>query len=306
VAEEDDMATPVDDNQTTPSDSAAQRRSTGAVVSFVSVVVAGILLLGTGYYAYTTRGILDSRLADLDEGLNRRLAEQIQGIRRDTASLTTDIAAVTERATSAAHEAGAARELGTALKRAHDRTARTVGTQAADIKAIQQAARTLETQMTARIEAVSTEVRQVAGGLSGTRNDVADNRRQIMALKTEVGTQVANNTKAVAELQRVGEREWLEFDVVKSSRPASPKVANVRIQLAKTDVRKGKYDVVLHFDDRQIERKDRTIGEPVQFLVGPERQRYELVVTDMERDRIRGYLSVSSVGAIRTKQVAVR
>ena len=36
-----------------------------------------------------------------------------------------------------------------------------------------------------------------------------------------------------------------------------------------------------------------TIGEPVQFLVGPERQRYELVVTDVDRDRIRGYLSVA-------------
>ena len=55
------------------------------------------------------------------------------------------------------------------------------------------------------------------------------------------------------------------------------------------------------------DQRDRSLPrEPVQFLAGPERQRHELVVTDMERDRIRGYLSVSTVGAIQARQVAVR
>jgi chromosome segregation ATPase len=244
-------------------------------------------------------------LADLDERFDARLAEQIQGVRKDAASLTTDLAAATARAEAAAHQADAASALARTLKRAQDRTAHTVTTQTADINAMQQALATLSTDMTARNTSVLSEVSRVASGLTDARNDVADNRRQIAALKTEVGEQIAGNTRAVAELRRLGEQQQFEVDVLKSSRPESPKVADVRIQLTKADVRKARYDVILHFDDRQIERKDLTLGEPVQFLVGPERRRYELVVTDVERDRIRGYLSVSNAGAIGAR-LAVR
>ena len=227
-------------------------------------------------------------------------------MRQHTAALTTDIAAASERAEGAVHATEAVNELGRSLKRAHDRTARTVTTQAAEITAMQQAAATFATDMTARVAGVSTEVNKVASGLASAGNDVASNRQQITALKAEVTPQIANNTKAVAELRRLGERESFEFDVRKSSTPPAATLAGVRIQLTKTDVRKGKYEMVLHVDDRQIEKKDRTIGEPVQFLVGPERQRYELVVTAVERDRIRGYLTVARAGAVGTDRVAVR
>jgi len=296
------MALPVDDNQSTASENTARRRSIGAALGLVA---AGVLILGTGYYAYTARSDFESRIADLDQSYSARLAEQIHAIREETSALTTDVAAVTKGLEDVTRETDAARVFARALKRADDRTASTLTTQTADITAIRHDAAMLATDMATRIDSVSTELNKVAGGLAGARNDVGDNRRQITALKAEVGEQIANNTRAVAELRRLGEHQWFEFDVLKSSRPASPRVADVRIQLAKTDVRKAKYDVVLHFDDRQIERKDLTIGEPVQFLVGSERRRYELVVTDMERDRIRGYLSVSNVGAIGTKQVAV-
>jgi chromosome segregation ATPase len=297
------MAQPVDDNQTTASENTARRRTVGAALGLVA---AGVLILGGSYYAYTTRSAMESRLADLDERFNARLAEEIQGMRQYAATLTTDIAAASERAEGAVRETEAVNELGRSLKRAHDRTARTVTAQATDIKAIQQASTTLATDMTTRIAGVSAEVNKVAAGLASAGNDVADNRRQITALKAVVTPQIANNTKAVAELRRLGERELFEFDVRKSSTPPAATVADVRIRLTKTDVRKGKYEMVLHVDDRQIEKKDRTIGEPVQFLVGPERQRYELVVTDVDRDRIRGYLSVARAGADGTIRVAVR
>lgn len=297
------MAQPVDDNQTTASENRAPRRNVAAVLGLVA---AGVLILGGSYYAYTTRSAMELRLADLDERFNARLAEEIQGIRRHTATLTTDIAAASERAEEAVRETEAVNELGRSLKRAHDRTARTVTAQAAEIKAIQHSSATLATDMTTRIAGVSTEVNKVAAGLASAGNNVADNRRQITALKAEITPQIAVNTKAVAELRRLGERESFEFDVRKSSTLSAATVADVRIQLTKTDVRKSEYEMVLHVDDRQIEKKDRTIGEPVQFLVGPERRRYELVVTDVDRDRIRGYLSVARAGAGRTTRVAVR
>ena len=297
------MTQPVDDNQMTTAESPVRRRNAGAVLG---LVIAAALILSSGYYAYTTRSALESRLADLNQQFDARLADEIEGMRQHTAMMTTDIAAVGERVDGAAREAEAATELGRTLKRAHDRTARMVTAQAADIKAVQDAAATQAADTVSRIGGVSAEVGRVASGLADARNDAGEIRLQMAAMKAEVGNQIAGNTKAVAELRRLGARESFEFDVSKSSASAASRVGDVRIQLTKTDVRKGKYDLVLHVDDRQVERKDLTIGEPVQFLAGPERQRHELVVTDMERDRIRGYLSVSTVGAIQASQVAVR
>ena len=95
-------------------------------------------------------------------------------------------------------ETEAVNELGRSLKRAHDRTARTVTTQAADIKAIQQAAATLATDMTTRIAGVSTEVNKVAGGLASAGNDVADNRRDRIRGYLSVARAGAIRTNQVA------------------------------------------------------------------------------------------------------------
>src|SRR5687767_4304286 len=72
VTKEDDMAQPVDDTQGTASENPARRRNVGAALG---LVVAGVLILGGSYYAYTTRSAMESRLADLDERFNARLAE---------------------------------------------------------------------------------------------------------------------------------------------------------------------------------------------------------------------------------------
>jgi hypothetical protein len=45
-------------------------------------------------------------------------------------------------------------------------------------------------------------------------------------------------------------------------------------------------------DDNQLEKKDRTINEPVQFLVGRNRVRYELVINWVKKDSVGGYLSI--------------
>ena len=50
-------------------------------------------------------------------------------------------------------------------------------------------------------------------------------------------------------------------------------------------------DVVINADDNAILKKDRTANEPVTFLVGRDRVRYEFVVNSVDKNRIRGYMS---------------
>ena len=68
-------------------------------------------------------------------------------------------------------------------------------------------------------------------------------------------------------------------------------MGDVLVQLKKTDVKKQKFDVVINADDSSILKKDRTANEPVTFMVGSDRLRYEFVVNSVDKDRIRGYMS---------------
>jgi hypothetical protein len=48
-------------------------------------------------------------------------------------------------------------------------------------------------------------------------------------------------------------------------------------------------------DDKRVEKRDRSINEPVQFYVSRARQPYEIVVNEVQKDRVVGYLAVPKV-----------
>jgi hypothetical protein len=49
--------------------------------------------------------------------------------------------------------------------------------------------------------------------------------------------------------------------------------------------------VDVYADDKLIEKKDKTVDEPVQFYVRGARAPYELVVFEATKDTIKGYVS---------------
>ena len=49
--------------------------------------------------------------------------------------------------------------------------------------------------------------------------------------------------------------------------------------------------MIIQADDNRLEKKDRATNEPVTFLVGRDKLRYEFVVNSVDKDRIRGYVS---------------
>ena len=65
------------------------------------------------------------------------------------------------------------------------------------------------------------------------------------------------------------------------------------MSLNKADQKKSKYTMTVLADDKSIEKKDKTAGEPVQFYVkGSSHQApYEIVVFEVNKNQITGYLS---------------
>jgi len=95
---------------------------------------------------------------------------------------------------------------------------------------------------------------------------------------------VARNHDDLEDLKRRGDRNYYEFNIKRAKN--AQRVGPIQINLNKTDPKKSKYTMTLVADDRQIEKKDKTSGEPVQFYVGSSRSMpYEIVVFTVARTR---------------------
>ncbi len=57
------------------------------------------------------------------------------------------------------------------------------------------------------------------------------------------------------------------------------------------NVKQGYYDVVLMVDDRQLEKKHVNLYEPLMLTLGDRPQPLELVVNQINKDQVKGYVS---------------
>lgn len=141
-----------------------------------------------------------------------------------------------------------------------------------------------------RFGAVNADVSQVKTDVEATRKALEGARREIVDVRATLTQQIARNKDELKQLRLKGERNFYEFDIQKKKGFAL--VGDIRIGVTKTNRRRQRYNVRIVVDDSTLEKKRRTINEPVQFLVGPTKLRYELVVNEVRRNRIIGYLSV--------------
>jgi hypothetical protein len=69
-------------------------------------------------------------------------------------------------------------------------------------------------------------------------------------------------------------------------------VGTVSLQLKKADVKKSRFTLSVFADDKQYEKKDRNVNEPLQFYSGKDPGLYEIVVNTVNsKNQVTGYLS---------------
>jgi len=167
---------------------------------------------------------------------------------------------------------------------------------ATEITSLKQATNSAQSNITA----VSTEVKQVRTEVANTQSQL---ERTIADLKRTTGDMgvmsglIATNSREIDALKQLGDRNYIEFTLYKRKDPI--KLADISILLKKADVKANRYTLELQVDDRKIEKKDRAANEPVQFYVGRNRQPYELVVNEVGKDQIVGYLATPKAPASR-------
>jgi len=139
---------------------------------------------------------------------------------------------------------------------------------------------------------LSTDVQGVRGEVASTQIELVETKSQLQRVIGDLGVQsglVAHNRAELEELKSLGERDYVEFDLLKRNK--IQRVGGIQLELKRTDTKRQKYTLNLIVDDRTIEKKDKNVYEPVQFYQEGFRAPTEIVVNRIDRDRIVGYVS---------------
>ena len=156
------------------------------------------------------------------------------------------------------------------------------------------------TATNSKIADVSTEVGNVKTDVAATRSELEKTIADLKSTRGDLGVQsglIATNGKELAALKALGERNYTEFKIGRSKAPQ--KVGDIAILLKRTDPKKNRYTIEVVADDKTVEKRDKTINEPVQFLLSKATQPYELVVNDVKKDLISGYVAAPKVQTTR-------
>lgn len=266
-------------------------QSTSATPRWVGLAIAALggvslLGLGLGWSALNqSKSVEQSMQASLKQQ-NDALAQRLNKADEQNQQLQSDLKVVTGKLNVTQEDLVKARKLTKASVAAYD-------------KKLSGLESNVNTQLASK--ASTDDVTKLNGDVSGVKNDLDATKGKLDRATGDMGVMsglIARNHDDLEELKRKGDRNYYEFTVQKSKTPQ--RVGPVQMSLNKTDLKKSKYTMTVLADDKSIEKKDKTAGEPVQFYVkGAQHYApYEIVVFDVGKNQITGYLSTpKSAGA---------
>jgi predicted nucleic acid-binding Zn-ribbon protein len=251
-------------------------------------IVLFLALAGLGFAGYSVQSRLESSLNKAQDQ-NKLLSAQLDQANSRLADLKGHIDVTEQKMHITQAELANARSRAESIRKDQ---------QAEDQKLAEQL-NSATKESNEKINAVATEVGGARKDIEATRSDLEATKGRLERANGDMGVMsglIAHNRDDLEELKRRGDRNYYEFKIAKSK--TAQKVGPVQVTLNKTDQKKSKYTVTVFVDDRSIEKKDKTAGEPVQFYVrgGSRMPPYELVVFEVGKNQITGYLSTPKEG----------
>jgi chromosome segregation ATPase len=147
-----------------------------------------------------------------------------------------------------------------------------------------------------RVGEVSSDLATVKSDAAATRSELEKTIANLKSTRGDLDVQsglIATNAKELAALRSLGERNYTEFRLTKEK--TRRKVGDILIRLKSADMKKNRYTIEVIADDKLVEKKDKTINEPVQFILSQTTQPFEIVVNEVKKDMISGYVSAPKV-----------
>ena len=260
----------------------------------VLLVISNIFLfIQLDHVRTENRTEMDKLTRDFNTNLEKMRLDSNEEVRASTQRLER----VQEQLAQARREASAAAGQAKidAQRRIEELQAKEAQDQAAQQQAIAQVKQSAD-QANTQIASVSTDVGNVKSDVQNTKSQL---EQTIATLKRATGeldnheSLIATNAKELQALRELGERNYTQFTISKSKKPS--RVSDVMVELRKADPKHNKFTILITANDKTVEKKDRNINEPIQFYTGKAGQPDELVVNEVRKDTIVGYLATPKV-----------
>ena len=282
--------------------------------NWIFPVLAGAIALSLGFNGYQAFNLQELR--QQVSGVHKQVGEVREGLARVDQEYSNNLGAVKEEVNHARTEAkNSAMSVGQAAQSAvrknaamvakYARTAEENNRKVADelslVKDSTEQTASKITDVTSEVGNVKTEVAATKTDVAATRSDLSQTISDLKRANGDMGVMsglIATNGKELQALRELGERDYYEFKIVKNTQPQ--RVGDIQLALKKSDAKRNRFTVEVTADDKRIEKKDKTVNEPVQFYVASKaRQPYEIVINQVTKDSVSGYLSKPKVTVAR-------
>lgn len=262
---------------------------------------AVLALVASNVYMFIQMDKLKTEVGKTKESLLVEIASaketsavSAQTSQRRVEALKADLASAQQRANSLAGQARVeaqnhADELATRLRSEQQKASAALKTEIATVSTANEATN-------AKVGEVNTAVGAVKTDVENTKTELDKQIANLKRVQGDLGDQgslIATNGKELQALRQLGERNYFEFKLPKAKTPV--KVGDIQLLLKKTDPKKNRFTFEVMADDKTVEKRDRTINEPIQFLTSKAKQPYEIVVNNIGKDVVSGYLATPKV-----------
>jgi uncharacterized coiled-coil protein SlyX len=157
-------------------------------------------------------------------------------------------------------------------------------------------------KMQSQLDQQSRAIDQQGKAITDTRSQLERTHDDLSATSTQLTRSTARTHDELLWLQKKGERNYYEFDIAKSKQFEHEGPLGVRLSKANT---KHQYaDLGLIVEDRTVSQKHVNLYQPVMFYTSDSKQPVELVINNISKDHIHGY--VSSAKSRQPELVSIR
>src|SRR5262252_3419501 len=240
-----------------------------AVLGAVSVIGLGIG--ATAISHVNTVESAQTSLKQSNEALSQKLAKEDE----INQQLQSDLKVVTDKLNVTQSELLAARKQTRATASAVDK--KLTGLQSS-----------VNSQLASKASA--DDVNKLNGDVTGVKSDLDATKDSLQMARSEMGTLIARNHDEIDQLRRMGQRDYFEFTVTRKA--GAQKVGAVQVELKSANPKKNQFTINVLADDKNFEKKNRSVNEPIFFYTGGSRQPLELVINKVNKSTASGYLSM--------------
>ena len=139
-------------------------------------------------------------------------------------------------------------------------------------------------------KATNDDVKTVDTKVVGVKTDLDATREDLKMARSEMGTLIARNHDEIDQLRRLGERDYVEFTIVGRNKPQ--KIGNVTVELKGVNEKRNLFSAAVTVEDKQFEKKNRAMNEPIFFYLSGTHIPQEIVVNKVGKNTISGYVSI--------------